>query len=358
LRSEVITRRLLSSASLYYVLRRRRYANTGAKKEIAAGRTRFYRDVWDEAVLAAGGGTVTELDGAVLEIRCGDVVLRTRTNLTSLDDPLTVSVAENKPLVYRLLGERDIPVPRHRSCSADDLRSAWAFAVSLGRPCIVKPARNTSGAIGITSAIGTRYEMARALAYAGAFDDELSIEEHVEGGVYRLLYLDGELLDAVLRLPPTVRGDGKASIERLIAVENERRLQGGMEVSQSLLKVDLELRLALRRQGCSLRSVPRAGQVVRLKNIVNDNCRDDNESAVGRLCPEVVAAGVKAAAAVGARLAGVDLITPDPAVPLDVAGGVVIEVNTAPGYYYHYMKRDGRVPVASLLLQRLVRAAP
>ena len=35
---------------------------------------------------------------------------------------------------------------------------------------------------------------------------------------------------------------------------------------------------------------------------------------------------------------------------------MIIEVNTTPGYYYHYYKREGRVPVATLILERLVMA--
>ena len=89
--------------------------------------------------------------------------------------------------------------------------------------------------------------------------------------------------------------------------------------------------------------------------VVNDNRREDNVSATADLCVAVVAAGAEAAAAVGARLAGVDVITPDPSAPLGEAGGVVIEVNAAPGHYYHYYKRDGRVPVATLILERLVK---
>ena len=75
------------------------------------------------------------------------------------------------------------------------------------------------------------------------------------------------------------------------------------------------------------------------------------------VCDAVVAAGAEAAQAVGARLAGVDVITPDITLPLGEAGGVVIEVNTTPGYYYHYMQRDSRVPVASLIVQRLLEAS-
>jgi len=349
-----VTRRALSAASLYFRLRRRRYQAGATKKEVDARRARFYRDVWAEAA-AAVGGTVRELDGQLLEIRVGDTVMRARRNLTSLDDPLTVAMAEDKPLVYRLLEERGIPVPRYTVCAADDLQTAWAFVSSLGRPCVVKPA-HASGAIGVTTAITARYDLARAMAYGGAFGRELLVEELVEGGVYRLLYFDGELLDAVLRSAPTVSGDGSASVEQLIAAENRRRMAGGIEACQSLVKIDQELRHTLRQRGYALHSIPPAGQEVRLKNAVNDNRREDNVSAAEAVCGEIVKMGAEAAAVVGVRLAGVDVITTDPGVPLGEAGGVVIEVNHAPGYYYHYYKREGRVPIATLVLERLVKA--
>ena len=194
------------------------------------------------------------------------------------------------------------------------------------------------------------------MAYAGAFDRDAIVEEFFGGAVYRLLYFGGELLDAVRRDPPTLAGDGRSSVEQLITAENRRRLDGGIASCQSLIKIDGELRHTLRRAGRGLRSVPAAGEAVLLKNIVNDNRREDNVSAADDLCREVVEAGAEAAAAVGARLAGVDVITPDPSVPLAKAGGVVIEVNAAPGYYYHYYKREGRVPIATVILERLVKA--
>lgn len=351
-----VTSSLLSAATSYYRIRRRLYHRSSTKSEVAARRTRFYRDVWDEA--AAGcGGRVRQVGRRVLEITCDQVVLRTRTNLTSLDDPLTVALTENKPLVYSLLAERGLPVPRHQVVAANDLPGAWAFALAVGAPCVVKPARGTSGAIGITTRVDGRYEMARALAYGGAFGREVLVEEQVEGGVYRLLYLEGELLDAVLRLPPTLRADGVSRIDELIAAENERRLRMGIEAGQSLMKIDRELRRTLAAEHRSLKSVPPAGELVRIKNVVNDNSRDENVSAVDQLSEEVVATGAEAADAVGARFAGVDLITPDPSVPLADAGGVVLEVNAAPGLYYHYMKRDGRTAVATLVLQRLLSSS-
>lgn len=355
MRAESILRRAVASASVYHKIRRRLYHRTSTKRQVVANRTGFYREVWGEAA-AQLGGSVTVLEGALMEVRRGDVVLRTRTNLTSLDDQLTAAVADDKPLVYRLLDAGGLPVPRHLVCAADDVAAAWAFVRSLGRSCVVKPAA-ASGAIGVTTDVSSRWDLARAMGYGGAFGGELLIEEMVAGDVYRLLYLDGELLDAVRRDPPFVTGDGASSVEQLIQKENERRLAGGVAAAQSLIKMDWELRHTLRRAGWTPRSVPADGERVVLKNVVNDNRREDNVSAAQALCGDVVTAGAEAAAAVGTRLAGVDIITPDPSRPLRDVGGAFIEVNQSPGYYYHYYKREGRVPVATLILERLAGAS-
>jgi glutathione synthase/RimK-type ligase-like ATP-grasp enzyme len=55
------------------------------------------------------------------------------------------------------------------------------------------------------------------------------------------------------------------------------------------------------------------------------------------------------------RLAGVDVITPDPTLPLSEAGGVVLEVNAPPNFYYHYHKRGGAYPVARHVLEHLLK---
>ena len=114
------------------------------------------------------------------------------------------------------------------------------------------------------------------------------------------------------------------------------------------------MRNTLAGRGLSPRSVPAAGEVVVLKTVINQNFGPENASAAHLLCDEVVDAGARAARCVGARLAGVDVITPDPAAPLGRAGGVVLEVNTTPGYHHHYHKKDGHYPVAVHVLERLL----
>lgn len=318
----------------------------------AARRSDFYRVVWQEA--AAGvGATITYLDGMLAEIECGPLVLRVRGNVTSLDDPVTLSVAGNKPLVDRLLSEHGLPVPRGTACRYDDSGAARRFVATIDGPCVVKPARSTGGGMGITTGVRSSAQLLVAMARAGSLCSDVVIEEQLSGANYRLLYLDGELLDAVERRPPTVCGDGVSTIGQLLRSENDRRAGGGFEVSQGLVAVDHELRQTLKASRRRLDSIPARGEQVVVKTVVSDGRREDNVHVSDSLCEAVVRAGAAAAAALGVRLAGVDVITPDPALPLSEAGGAIIEVNTTPGLYYHYMTADAAVPVALLILRRL-----
>jgi cyanophycin synthetase len=94
-----------------------------------------------------------------------------------------------------------------------------------------------------------------------------------------------------------------------------------------------------------------------VKAVTNQNRIEDNETVpLDELAPRLVAEGASAAAAVGLRLAGVDVVTPDLGRPLAEAGGRVIEVNGMPGLNHHYNVADPAraVPVAVPILATLL----
>lgn len=349
---ESVTRRCIDALSLYYRGKTWWVRHSAATVQVEKRRSDFYRSIWEEAA-ASVDATVSHPGGSLLEIRGDGLYVRVSDNVTSLDDAVTLRVAGDKPLVHLLLSERGIPVPRHLVCGADDLAKAWGFVAALGGPSVVKPARNTGKGNGVTAGITKKRDLARAMALSAVYGGETIVEEQVVGDNYRLLFFDGELLDAVCRVPPTVRGDGTSSLKELIRRENRDRMREGINASQTLLPVDWELRQVLRERGYSLDSVPPDGELVRVKTVVSDNRRDENVDAMARLRPEIVEAAAAAARAVGARLAAVDLITSDPQAPLTRSGGAIIEVNTTPGFYFHYMKRPAGAPVARLILERL-----
>jgi D-alanine-D-alanine ligase-like ATP-grasp enzyme len=210
---------------------------------------------------------------------------------------------------------------------------------------VVKPAHGAGGR-GVTTGVISSFDLLRAAVAAAAYESTLVVEQQVEGNLYRLLYLDGELVDAVLRKSPTVVADGRSSVRQLIRLENRARLEAGRKFAQALVSLDMDMRRTLAKQRLSLSSKPKKGTVVTLKTVINENSAADNFPATGLLCRSIIEDGAAAAKAVGARLAAVDLVTRDPAVSLAQSDGVILEVNTTPGYHCHYYRQGEGCPVA------------
>jgi cyanophycin synthetase len=196
------------------------------------------------------------------------------------------------------------------------------------------------------------------MAWARTFSRHIWLEEQIEGDCYRVLVMDGDVIDTVLRRPPTVVGDGVSTIRRLIHRENEARLKAAADHPQVPIRFDIDLHNTLANQGFSLRSRPAKGEVVGLKRVINDNSTRDNVPANGRLCPAILDAACRAAAIVGTRIAGVDVICTDPTVPLEVSGGAIIEVNATPGFYCHTVKQGASTfHVIERVLSKALQAA-
>jgi cyanophycin synthetase len=304
---------------------------------------RFHHEIWRTAT-ARLGAEMRELPGDFLEVRYGQRVTRIKKWWVMLDDPVTLSLAGNKAAVHGLLMEEGLPVPAHLTYTIDQIGKAWDFLSRQEGPCVVKP----------VTGVETTWQLALASAFASTLGHELLIERQVEGDNYRLLYLDGVLIDALRRGGPTVIGDGHSTLGELIRHENIARARGKRSVLGPIT-IDLDCRFTLQRAGLSLRSVPAADQVVRVKMATNEGAERDNQTVLGEIGPSLVRQGARAAAIVGARLAGVDVIAKDPALPLE-AMGAIIEVNTTPGLRFHYMvqNQEQRVEVAVPIMRCLL----
>jgi len=338
---------LLEAARAGHSLRRRLLEQT---LEEGAG-TDFWHRIWHETASEVGA-SIADLGDGFFEIERASARTRVRRHYVMLDDPVTLQLAGNKPAVHRLLRAAGVPVPDFVPFTLAELDIAAKFARSSAGPCVVKPARGTGGGRGVTTHVCTRREIRRAALHASLFCRELVIESQIPGDVYRLLYLDGKLLDAVRRRPPYVVGDGISTVRELIAAENRRR----GERSVRGVSIDIDTRAALRRSGCSLRSVPASGCRVPITGISNAGSELDSECVLEQIGKDLEAEAACAAEAVGCRLAGVDVITIDPASSLREVGGCVNEVNTTPGLQWHYQIRNPEqgVRVAALLLESLL----
>ncbi len=318
----------------------------------------WHARMWREAASALGV-EYRDLGYGFSELTHGDQRTRFFEQLMMLGDPVTLKLAGNKPLVHRLLRNAGIPVPASLEFTLGEIAAARQFLGAEQSPCVIKPARETGGGNGVTTGVRTHRSLTFAAAYASLYSDHLLIERQIPGDHYRLLYLDGKFLDGVYRPLPTVTGDGRSSVAQLIAAENLRRLAASENHIVKPLPVGLDCRATLQAQGFCLRSIPDNGQRVVVESVSNQAAETAGESVRHRLADELIKDGSKAACAVGARLAGVDIITPDPTVGLVAGGGVVIEVNATPGLFYHYQvcNPDQAALVAEPILRALLGLA-
>ncbi|HEV7886414.1 MAG TPA: hypothetical protein VGO92_02575 [Acidimicrobiales bacterium] len=276
-----------------------------------------YRALWTAAAEVLGG-TVHAM-WPFLRVDCDGRSAWLFRQETDLDGVTTLRLAADKPAVHALLSGAGVPVPPHLVFDAARPAAARPFLEQHGR-CVVKPAAGSARGHGVTTGVSTPKDLARAALAAARWDRRVLIEPHLDGGVHRLLFLDGRLLDTVLRRPPVLTGDGRSTVRQLAAAGR--------------LAVDHDMALALGRQGLALRSVPDAGRTFTAHGVVGGPLPAERVPVK----PETADTAGRAVKALGLRLAGVDVI-----------GDVVLEVNGTPGLLVH--ERDHAVEVLRAALR-------
>lgn len=314
----------------------------------------LYAWIWRDAA-AELGAEVAERSTGSLELSRAGHVTRVARQVTALDEPSAVERSRDRAAVQHRLRETDLPVPEYLELAPTDVRRALAFLAGADAPCVVKPGAGTGAGYGITCGVRGRGDLVRAALEAFRYAPRLLLERQAPGAMYRILVLDGEVIATVRRDPPHVTGDGCSTIGELVAEENRHRLDAGGYAGLSSLRLDLDCLFTLKAAGLGVRTVPPAGERLAVKTSSSDSGPPDNEpeEAVGA---ELAAEAVAAARAAGLRLAGVDVVTPDPARGLRAAGGALVEVNATPGLHHHYLVCDpGRAQrVAVTVLRRLL----
>jgi len=347
---------LVRSLGLRHSLRRWRLDRAFAKR--ATGRqAEFAKAMWAEAA-AEVDAEFQQISARVIEVRRATVTIHVAGQRTSFADPVSIELTADKQLAHELLREAGLSVAENVVVARDDHDTAREFLEASPVPCIVKPVRGGGGQ-GVTGAVRTAGQLLQAMRRAGRDAPRLLIERHVAGDHYRLLLLDGEVLDVIRRVSARVLGDGRSTIEQLMFQEYERRLRiDGLEGLKPLV-ADLDCLFTLEQQRLQLSSIPPLGTIVTVKTATNVSGPSDTTTFKEPLAPELVAEARIAAATVGVRLAGVDILTVDPSLPLAESRGAVLEVNPVPGLVHHYNVADsaGATRVAVPILRALLDEA-
>lgn len=258
-------------------------------------------------------------------------------NMTSKDTYIAPLLMENKTVTKIVLERAGFHVP-HGETFASIAEAKKAYPRFAQKAFVIKP-KSTNYGLGITifknePAIN---DFNAGLALAFAEDDEVIIEEFLEGTEYRFFVIDHQVKAVLLRTPANVIGDGKQTIKELVAAKNADPLRGTNHRAplEKIQLGDLE-QLMLKEQGFRIDSIPDKDQQVFLRENSNVSTGGDSIDVTDEMDESYKQIAVDAVEVLGARISGIDLIIPDKEKPYETAKDYgIIEANFNPMMHMH-----------------------
>jgi cyanophycin synthetase len=264
-------------------------------------------------------------------------ILAAETDKTSA---IGESIAQDKHLTKALLSAAGVPVPKGRSVrSAED---AWSVSCEIDEPVVLKPRYGNQGRGVTVNPIGKEAVMA-AFAAAQKINTTVIVEQCATGHDYRLLVVGGQMVAAARRDPPLVIGDGVHSVKEIVdRVNADPKRTEGHATSLSRIPLDDIACSALAAQQLTLESVPASGAFVYLRHNANLSTGGTATDVTEEVHPLVAARAIAAARVIDLDICGVDILAERIDLPLEEQGGVVLELNAAPGLRMHLDPSYGR----------------
>jgi cyanophycin synthetase len=264
---------------------------------------------------------------------------RLQATITSQTQHIAVELASDKEETNRILGDLGLPVPRQALCYR--LRYALRAAERIGYPVVLKPLDANHGR-GVTTNIRDEAELEKAYDKAKEHSDGVIVETYLQGLDHRLLVIDGKLVAAAKRVPAHVVGDGRSSVEELVAEVNRDPRRGvGHEKVLTRISLDAQAERMLAERDMGTDSVPAEGEVVYLQPTANLSTGGSAVDVTDTIHPDNRDMAERAIAALGLDVGGVDFITTDITRSYREVGGGICECNAAPGFRMHVAPSEG-----------------
>ncbi|CAN5511233.1 N-acetylglutaminylglutamine synthetase [soil metagenome] len=285
----------------------------------------YARIIADEAIRRGVRVEVLDAEGGYLRLEHGGRSVITRESLSEYTSAVAMSRCDDKRITRKVVAEAGVAVPAGRTATFDDADHAF---LDEHRSVVVKPARGEQG-IGITVGVTGHEELDAAIALAGGRGTQILLEQYCEGDDLRIVVIDGAVVAAAVRKPAEVVGTGRHAVRELIEARSRRReaVTGG----ESTIPLDALTEATVAEAGWSLDDVLPAGRELRVRRTANLHTGGTIHDVTDSLHPELAAAALRAARAVGIPVTGIDLLVP----AVDGPDYVFIEANERPGLANH-----------------------
>ena len=305
-----------------------------------------------DAAIARGIPFRRLTDGSLVQLGWGSRQRRIQAAETDRTSAVSEAIAQDKELTKALLHAAGVPVPRGRT--VDDVDAAWAAALEVGLPVVVKPRDGNQGK-GVTVNIVSRDHMEVAFRAAYEISSDVMVERFIPGADYRFLVVGDHVVAAARRDSPQVVGDGVRTVRELVdEVNADPRRGDGHATSLTRMRIDDIALARLAVQGHSPDSVPALGERVVLRNNANLSTGGSATDVTDEVHPELAARAIEAARTIGLDICGVDVVCRTVLKPLEEQSGGIVEVNAAPGLRMHLAPSFGKGrPVGEAIISTL-----
>ncbi|MDB5021855.1 MAG: cyanophycin synthetase, partial [Pedobacter sp.] len=276
---------------------------------------------------------------SLVQLGYGKNQVRFRETMTERTNSIAVDIACNKDETKKLLEDSAIPVAKGVTIyDPEDL--AWAIR-TVGFPLVFKPLDGNHGK-GATINVNTVEQAEAAFEYAQKYSRKVIVEKFISGYDFRVLVIDNKLVAAALRVPAHVKGNGILTIQQLIDKENEDPRRGyGHENVLTEITVDRDTLDLLAKKDYTLDTILPGGEVAYLKSTANLSTGGTSIDVTDLVHSQNVFLCERIARVIGLDICGIDIMAPNLTHPLTENGGVVLEVNAAPGFRMHLAPSEG-----------------
>ncbi|SDK81525.1 cyanophycin synthetase [Pedobacter sp. ok626] len=276
---------------------------------------------------------------SLVQLGYGKNQVRFRATMTERTNSIAVDIACNKDETKRILQDSAIPVAKGVTIS--DVADLPDAIKKLGYPLVFKPLDGNHGK-GASINVLTDEAAAAAFEYAKIYSRKIIIERFITGYDFRVLVIDHKMVAAALRVPAHVTGNGQGTMQELIDKENEDPRRGyGHENVLTEIGVDRDTLDLLEKKGYTLETVPPKGEIVYLKSTANLSTGGTSIDVTDLVHPQNIFICERISRVIGLDICGIDIMAENLTQPLPENGGVVLEVNAAPGFRMHLAPSEG-----------------
>lgn len=277
---------------------------------------------------------------------------------TQEDNYITILAMENKMVTKKFMHRHGIITPMGDAYSNID-EAIRDFPLYKEQAIVIKPNSTNFGyGVSIFKDNFVLEDYLKALNLAFSYDRKVLVEEFICGMEYRFFVIDGNAVAILHREAANVIGDGIKNIRSLVEIKNSDPLRGtGYRTPLEKIALGEVEQEFLLKQDKGFEYIPLAGEKVFLRENSNISTGGDSIDYTDIIPQSYKRIAIKAAASVGAKICGVDMIIKNIKNPYPENNYAVIELNFNPAIHIHtypYKGQDRKLACQVLQLLKLI----